>query len=88
MMPPRVRSNFSPIKLLMELPTRTANPLDKIRAREADKNINNLLVFLLEAKVMVANWVLSPSSAIKILKKTDKNILKSMDLSFNYFFIT
>lgn len=60
------------------LPIKTPIALLSTRAPEAAANIIQLLYFLSVAKSIVANWVLSPSSATNTDKKIVINIFKSI----------
>ena len=62
-------------KLEIEPPAKAPIKLAKIRAIEEPKNTANGLLDV-PLIVKVANWVLSPSSAINIVMNVDKSKLK------------
>ena len=64
-------------KLEMEPPVKAPIKLAKTRAEEEPKKTANGL-FEVPLIVKVANWVLSPSSAIKTVRNVDSNKLKSI----------
>ena len=64
-------------KLDIEPPVNAPIKLAKIRAEEDPKKTANGL-FEVPLIVKVANWVLSPSSAIKTVRNVDSNKLKNI----------
>ena len=64
-------------KLDMEPPVRAPRKLAKTSAEEEPKKTANGL-FEVPLIVKVANWVLSPSSAIKTVRNVDSNKLKTI----------
>ena len=63
-------------------PIRTPIADDTTRANAEPKNTVNFDMFLSVEKSIVAIWVLSPNSAIKIEKKIVENILRSIGFIF------
>ena len=64
-------------KLEIEPPVKAPNKLAKTSAEEDPKKTANGL-FDVPLMVKVANWVLSPSSAMKTVRKVDSNKLKTI----------
>ena len=64
-------------KLEIEPPVKAPSKLANTRAEEDPKKTANGL-FEVPLKVKVANWVLSPNSAIKIVRNVDSNKLKTI----------
>ena len=64
-------------KLDIEPPVKAPSKLAMIRAEEDPKKTANGF-FEVPLIVKVANWVLSPNSAIKIVRKVDSNRLKTI----------
>ena len=64
-------------KLEIEPPVKAPNKLANTSAEEDPKNTANGL-FEVPLIVKVASWVLSPSSAMKTVKKVDSNKLKTI----------
>ena len=64
-------------KLDIEPPVKAPNKLAKMSAEEEPKKTANGL-FEVPLIVKVANWVLSPNSAIKTVKNVDSNKLKTI----------
>ena len=64
-------------KLDMEPPVNAPSKLAKTSAEEDPKNTANGL-FDVPLIVKVANWVLSPNSAIKTVRNVDSNKLKTI----------
>ena len=64
-------------KLEIEPPVKAPIKLAKISAKEDPKKTANGL-FEVPLKVKVASWVLSPNSAIKMVKNVDSNKLKTI----------
>ena len=67
--------NTSGMKLEMDPPVNAPSKLAKISAEEDPKKTANGL-FEVPLIVKVANWVLSPNSAIKMVRNVDSNKLK------------
>ena len=64
-------------KLEIEPPVKAPNKLAKTSAEEDPRKTANGL-FEVPLIVKVASWVLSPSSAMKTVKKVDSNKLKTI----------
>ena len=64
-------------KLEIEPPVKAPSKLAKIRAEEDPKKTANGL-FEVPLIVKVANWVLSPNSAMKTVRNVDINKLKTI----------
>jgi hypothetical protein len=64
-------------KLEKEPPVKAPSKLAKIRAEEDPKKTANGF-FEVPLMVNVANWVLSPNSAIKTVRNVDSNKLKTI----------
>tara|TARA_B100001287_G_scaffold16460_1_gene12271 strand:- start:102 stop:383 length:282 start_codon:yes stop_codon:yes gene_type:complete len=64
-------------KLEIEPPVKAPSKLAKTSADEDPKKTANVL-FEVPLIVKVANWVLSPNSAIKTVKNVDSNKLKTI----------
>ena len=68
-------------KLEIDPPVKAPSRLAKTRAEDDPKKTANGL-FEVPLKVKVANWVLSPNSAIKIVRNVDSNKLKTIYKEF------